>query len=302
VHGSLKELGRLLHSVSPTDGLHQTPIPGVHCIKVSSPARRSRDRWRASLSIVAQGSKEIVLGRTTYRVSEGQYVATPIQLPVISRVAVAQSVRPFLCLLIDMDPLTISEVSSRLTHESTQTGPDVVRAMFSGEATDRMQDAALRLVRLLRTPEDAPVLGALIVKELLYHLMQGPNGAAIRQFVHAGSKTHKVSQAIHVLKSELDREMDVPALAKLANMSRSAFFKHFKEVTAMSPIQYQKRLRLHEARRLMIEHGDSAESSSFKVGYKSASQFSREYSRMFGAPPARDVTSMRRSGRAALQR
>jgi transcriptional regulator GlxA family with amidase domain len=234
-------------------------------------------------------------------VSEGQYVATPIQLPVISRVAVAQSERPFLCLLIDMAPLTISEVSSRLTHESTQTGPDVVRAMFSGEATDRMLDAALRLVRLLRTPEDAPVLGALIVKELLYHLMQGPNGAAIRQFVHAGSKTHKVSQAIHALKSELDREMDVPALAKLANMSRSAFFKHFKEVTAMSPIQYQKRLRLHEARRLMIEHGDSAESSSFKVGYKSASQFSREYSRMFGAPPARDVTSMRRSGRAALQ-
>lgn len=301
MNGSVKELGRLLHSVSCTDGLHQTPIPGVYCIKVSSPARRSRDRWRASLSIVAQGSKEIVLGRRTYRVSEGQYVATPIQLPVISRVAVAQSERPFLCLLIDMAPLTISEVSSRLTRESTQTGPDVVRAMFSGEATERMLDAALRLVRLFRTPEDAPLLGALIVKELLYHLMQGPNGAAIRQFVHAGSKTHKVSQAIHVLKSELDREVDVPALAKLANMSRSAFFKHFKEVTAMSPIQYQKRLRLHEARRLMIEHGDSAESSSFKVGYKSASQFSREYSRMFGAPPARDVTSMRRSGRAALQ-
>ena len=298
---SPKELARLLHSCSPADGFHQTPVPGVYCIKVSNPTRRSKDRWRACLSIVAQESKEIVLGRKVYRLSEGQYVAAPIQLPVISRVASARSERPFLCLLIDMDPLTLSEVSARLTDETTETGASAVRAMFSGQATERMLEAAIRLVRLFRTPGDAPVLGALIVKELLYLLMTGPDGAAIRQFVHAGSKMHKVSQAIHVLKSELEREVDVPALAKIANMSRSAFFKHFREITAMSPIQYQKRLRLHEARRLMIEQGDSAESSSFKVGYKSASQFSREYSRMFGAPPARDVTKMKQSGRAVLQ-
>jgi AraC-like DNA-binding protein len=301
MNGALKELAQLLQSFSPADGFHQTPVPGVYCIKVSTPARRSRDRWRSSLSIVAQGGKEIVLGRKTYRLSEGQYVATPIQLPVISRVAAARSERPFLCVLIDMDPLAISEVSAGLTQESSETGLNALSAMFSGEASEAMLQAAVRLARLFGTAADAPVLGALIVRELLYLLMKGPDGAAIRQFVHAGSRMHKVCQAIHVLKSELDREVNVPALARIANMSRSAFFKHFREVTAMSPIQYQKRLRLHEARRLMLEHGDSAENSSFKVGYKSAAQFSREYSRMFGAPPARDVMKMRKSGRAAFQ-
>jgi transcriptional regulator GlxA family with amidase domain len=129
---------------------------------------------------------------------------------------------------------------------------------------------------------------------LLYLLMKGPEGAAIRQYVRAGSTMHRVSQAIHVLKSALDQDIDVSALAQTANMSRSAFFKHFKEVTAMSPIQYQKRLRLHEARRLMIEQGHSAEKSSFEVGYQSPSQFSREYSRMFGISPARDANRVKR--------
>jgi len=262
------------------------------------PTRRSKDRWRASLSIVVQGAKEIVLGRRVFRMTEGQYVATPIQLPVISRVAAASADKPFLCLMIDMDPLTMSEVSAGLSNESTREQLNPVRAMFSGEATDRLLEAAVRLVRLFRTPEDAAVLGALVIKEMLYLLMKGPEGAAIRQFVHSGSKMHQISHAIHALESELEKDVDVPALAQTANLSRSAFFKHFKQITSMSPIQYQKRLRLHEARRLMIEAGDSAESSSFKVGYKSASQFSREYSRMFGIPPARDAAKMRRSAQA----
>jgi AraC-like DNA-binding protein len=291
----LQELLQLLLAFSPADGFHETPVPGVHCIKVSKAARRSKDRWRASLSIVVQGAKEIVLGRKIFRMTAGQYVATPIQLPVISRVAAAARDRPFLCLLIHMDPLTISEVSARLRRESTRQQLNPVRAMFSGEASERMLEAAVRLVRLFRTPEDAPVLGALVVKEILYLLMNGPEGAAIRQFVHSGSKMHQISHAIHALESELEKEVDVPLLAKTANMSRSAFFKHFKQVTALSPIQYQKRLRLHEARRLMLERGDSAESSCFKVGYKSASQFSREYSRMFGIPPARDAAKMKSS-------
>jgi len=134
--------------------------------------------------------------------------------------------------------------------------------------------------------------------EMLYLLMKGPEGAAIRHFVRAGSKMHRISRAIHALESELDRDVSVPELAKMANISRAAFFAHFKEITAMSPVQYQKRLRLHEARRLMIEKADSAESCSYKVGYKSASQFSREYSRMFGAPPSRDTHRLRRAGQS----
>jgi AraC-like DNA-binding protein len=298
---TLQQLGQLIQGMSLADGFHKTPIPGVYCIKVSTPARRTKDRWRASLSIVVQGAKEILLGRKVFRLTDGQYVATPIPLPVISKVASATREKPFLCLLIDLDPLTINEVSARLTNYSIEETLNPVRSMFSGDATDRMLEAAVRLARLLRTPEDAPTLGALVVKEMIYLLMKGPEGSAIRQFVHSGSKTHRIYEAIHALKSELDKEVDVSALAKAANMSRSAFFKHFKQITAMSPIQYQKRLRLHEARRLMIEEEDTAESSSLKVGYNSASQFSREYSRMFGTPPARDATNMKESGQATFQ-
>src|SRR6266478_3721091 len=157
---------------------------------------------------------------------------------------------------------------------------------------------ALRLGRLFQVPEDAAVLGSLVIKEILYHLLKGADGPAIRQFVRSGSNMHKISQAIYSLRSELDDDVDVAALAKAANMSRSAFFKHFKEVTAMSPIQYQKRLRLLEARRLMVDEDETAERSSFRVGYRSASQFSREYARMFGVSPRRDTSKIRRVGSA----
>jgi transcriptional regulator GlxA family with amidase domain len=159
--------------------------------------------------------------------------------------------------------------------------------------------AAIRLARLFQTPEDAPVLGPLLIKEIFYHLLKSENGPAIHQFVRSGSKMHRVSQAIHTLRSELERDVDVTALAKTANMSRSTFFKHFKEVTAASPIQYQKRLRLLEARRLMTDENETAEGSAFKVGYNSASQFSREYSRMFGTSPLRDANKSKKLGSPA---
>lgn len=140
-----------------------------------------------------------------------------------------------------------------------------------------------------------------MIKEMFYHLLKGPDGPAIRQYVRSGSTMHKISQAIYSLQSELHDDVDVAALAKAANMCRSAFFKHFKEATAMSPIQYQKRLRLLEARRLMIDEGETAEGSAFRVGYNSASQFSREYSRMFGNAPLRDAMKMKRIGAAVHQ-
>ena len=170
-----------------------------------------------------------------------------------------------------------------------------LQAVFSGKATDKMMDAAVRLARLFQTPEDAPVLGPLAIRELLYHILKGPDGPAIRQFVRSGSTLHKISAAVHRLRADLSDDVDVASLSKEASMSRSAFFKHFKELTAMSPIQYQKHLRLLEARRLMIEAGESAEGSAFKVGYESASQFSREYSRMFGNSPLRDAVNIRRN-------
>jgi AraC-like DNA-binding protein len=278
---------------APGEGLQASPVPGVYCIKFSQTDRRTKRHWRACFGIVAQGCKEIVLGTEVYRAAEGHYTTTPIDLPVISRIASASREKPFLALLIQFDPLIVSEVAAQLEKDALNETANPVAAIFTGKASEPMLEAVVRLVKLFHTPADAPALGPLVVRELFYHLLKGADGPAIRQFVRAGSKMHKVSQAIFALRAGLNEEINIAALARTANMSRSAFFKHFKEVTAMSPIQYQKRLRLLEARRLMTENGETAEGSAFQVGYNSASQFSREYSRMFGNAPLRDALKMK---------
>lgn len=296
------DLAEIINLFSPGEGLHESPIPGIHCIKFSQPDRRTKRHWRASLGIVAQGCKEIVLGRDVFRFDEAHYIVAPIDLPVTSRIFSASREKPFLALLIDFNSLALSEVAAQLENDRPQESDNPLqRALFIGKASDKMLDAALRLGKLFQSPEDAPILGTLAVKEIFYHLLKGADGAAIRQFVRAGSKMHKISQAVYRLRSELSDEVDVAALANGANMSRSAFFDHFKEITAMSPIQYQKRLRLLEARRLMIDKDETAESSAFRVGYKSASQFSREYSRMFGNSPMRNALKIKKNGTPIYQ-
>jgi AraC-like DNA-binding protein len=289
-------LARMINFFSPGEGLNATPVPGVYCMKFYRTDRRTKRRWRACLGIIAQGCKEIVLEHDVYRCDEAHYSATPIDLPVLSRIASASPQKPFLAMLIDLHPTVLSEVSAQLNGNILGEPVKSLRALFVGKASDQMLEAAVRLGNLFHTPEDARVLGPLVVREMIYHLLKGSDGNAIRHFVRSGSKTHIISKCIYGLQSELNHDVDVPALAKAANMSRSAFFKHFKEVTAMSPIQYQKRLRLLEARRLMVNGGQTAEGSAYKVGYKSASQFSREYSRMFGNSPLRDATKLERNG------
>jgi AraC-like DNA-binding protein len=293
----LANLAKIIESCSPGDGLHETHVPGAYCLKFSQTDRRSKRHWRPCLGIIAQGCKELVLGPEIYRFDDGCYTAAPVSLPVVSRIAAASPRKPFLALLIDLDPLILSEISYQL--DIPKEPENALRAVFVGKASEQMLTAAIRLGNLFQTTNDAPILGPLVVKEIIYHLLRGENGPAIRQFARAGSKTHKISQAIHRIQSELSDDVDVPALAKAASMSRSAFFKHFKEVTTMSPIQYQKRLRLLEARRLMIDEGETAEGSAFKAGYRSASQFSREYSRMFGGPPLRNVIKLKNAGYVA---
>lgn len=296
------ELAKIIARFSPGDGLHASPVPGVHCIKFSQTDRPTKRHWRASLGIVVQGCKEIALGNELYRFDDAHYIAVPIDLPVTSCIFSASPEKPFLCLLIHLDWLALSEVAALVEKDLTKESDNPLqRAVFTGKASEQMLDAAIRLGKLFHTPEDAPVLGTLAIKEIFYYLLKGADGSAIRQFVRAGSKMHKISQAVYSLKSELSDEIDVAALAKSANMSRSAFFYHFKEMTAMSPIQYQKRLRLLEARRLMIDEDETAESSALRVGYKSASQFSREYSRMFGSSPLRNAVKIKKTGSPIYQ-
>lgn len=293
------DLARLVDRNAPEDGIRESPLAGTQCMKFSHPTQRAKSCWGSSLCIVAQGCKEIVLGRAVYRSEDAHYIATPIDLPVTSRVASASPEKPFLCLKLALDPMLLSEVHAQIERDSPGEPESLARGVFVGRASDRMLEAAIRLGELFQTPEDIPVLGPLIIKEIFYHLLKGADGPAIRQLVRSGSKLHRISQAIYALKTDLSDALDVNTLAEAAGMSRSAFFKHFKEVTSLSPIQYQKRLRLLEARRLMIEEGETAEGSAFQVGYKSASQFSREYSRMFGIPPFKHAVETRQTARAA---
>lgn len=284
------QLAEIMNDLPFKEGRQSTSVPGVYCVKYSQAddnyAKRS---WSACFAIVVQGCKEIILDQDIYRCEDNYYTATPVVLPVISKVTKASPEKPFIAILIDLDPYILSEVAIQLEKDFPKETKTPLRAIFSGKANEKIIEPLIRLSKLFQTPEDAIVLGPLIVKEIFYRLLKEPGGSSIRQFVNSGSKMHKICQIIYKLKSELSDEINVAALAKEANMSRSAFFRSFNDVTSMSPIQYQKRLRLLEARRLMIEQEETAESSAFKVGYKSVSQFSREYSRMFDNSPIRDV-------------
>jgi AraC-like DNA-binding protein len=286
----------IIRFFAPVEGFNATPVPRVYCLKFSQSEHFSRRRWRACLAIMAQGRKEIILERDVYHCDEKHYTAALVDLPVVSRVTSASPQKPFLAIKIDLDPMVLSEISAQLSEDNNGESEKSLRAIFIGETKPEMLESAVRLGKLFYTPEDARVVGPLVVREMIYHLLKGSDGNAIRRFIRSGSKTHIISQCIYGLQSELNHDVDVPALAKASRMSRSAFFKHFKEVTAMSPIQYQKRLRLLEARRLMVDGGETAEASAFKVGYKSASQFSREYSRMFGNSPLRDAVKLKLNG------
>ena len=286
--GNRSLLCELILKHAGQEGLNATSIPGVRCLKFTKATPSVKGEWARSFVIVAQGQKEIELVENVYRYGQAHYIAAPLDLPVVSRVRKASPTEPYLALLLSFDPIELSEVSSQmpLTPE-TDSNLDSY-GLFSGKVSDDMLEAAVRLAKLLSKPEDAKVLAPLVIREIYYHLLRSSNGTAIRQFSKSGTRMHKIAKSIRNLKQNLSDSIDVATLAERVNMSRTDFFRAFKEITAMSPIQYQKRLRLAEARRLIFEESETAESASYKVGYMSTSQFSREYTRVYGQAPIRD--------------
>lgn len=291
------QLAEAIAAHAPQEGLNPLPLTGMHCIKLARSTPPRQQHWRATLGIAAQGCKEIHLGESPHRLEAAHYIASPIDLPVTSRI-VATAEQPFLCLRLDFDPLLLSEIAAQLDPVPLPSTPQ--HALYVGAASEAMLDSALRLLTHVHDPQSARVLGPLIQRELYYHLLQSPNGAAIRQFVRAGDTLQAVYAAIHHLRSQLHADLDVGELAASVQMSRSSFHKRFREATAMSPIQYQKQLRLLEARRLMREMGENAERAAYAVGYRSPSQFSREYTRFFGQPPRRDRLQLQADHTPAL--
>ena len=272
------------------EGIHPTAVSGLQIVRSDRTTLPMCNLYTPSLCLVVQGGKEAVVGGQLLAFGAGEYLVTSVDLPATGRITQASGERPFLCLVMDLDPVIIYGILQDLD-------PAPAAGKTSGVFVDRadplLLDAVLRLLRSLDHPGDARILAPLAKREISYRLLQSPYGPSVRLLGVAGSRTQRIAKAVHWIRSHFDQPMKIEDLALQANMSPSAFFTHFKQVTRLSPLQYQKALRLQEARRLLgTEIGDAA-TAAYRVGYESASQFSREYARAFGLPPMMDVGRMR---------
>ncbi|MGH3382155.1 MAG: AraC family transcriptional regulator [Actinoallomurus sp.] len=247
------------------------------------------------MALVAQGAKCAVLGDRTYDYHAGQYLAVSIDLPVTGNYTQAGPECPFLGVGLALEPAAIAELlletedRGRIGRATTQSGITV------SDASAELLDALVRMLRLLDHPADAPVLAPVIKKEILWRLITGPQGAMVRQIGLADSSLTQVGRAIRWIRENHTETLRIEQLARLATMSPTSLHRHFREITAMTPVQYQKRIRLHEARLLLVDRTHDVATVGYMVGYESTSQFSREYRRQFGAPPGRDAERLRRS-------
>jgi AraC-like DNA-binding protein len=288
----MNELGTLVARHSPGDGMHATKVGGLICIRLSEPHMQLPSVYQPSICVIVQGAKQVLLEEEIYRYAPPQFLAVSVDLPLTGQVIEGSAAKPYLCLAIEIDARLIADLIAQ-SGDASWSRAETSRGLFVGEMDGPMQETALRLARLLDAPGDIPVLAPLAMREFHYRLLKSPYGPAIAQMAIAGSNTHKIGQIIRRIKTQLASPIRVDELASMANMSPSSFHQHFKAVTAMSPVQYQKRLRLTEARHILLAEKSDAASAAYRVGYQSVSQFSREYARMFGAPPIRDVESLR---------
>ncbi|CAA9554817.1 MAG: Transcriptional regulator, AraC family [uncultured Thermomicrobiales bacterium] len=269
-----------------------TAIDGLTILRSNQERPPAHLIFKPALCLVLQGAKWANFGDKRYDYRAGQALVVSVELPALGRVAEASPAEPYLGVIIEFDLAAMREVMENLAtrpEPSTELGPGV----FVSDVDGPMADCALRLIRLLDTPDAIPILAPLIMRELSYWLLTGPRGGDIARIALANSHSRQLVRAIHLLRDRFMDPMRIEELAMTAGMSPSAFHRQFKAFTSMSPLQYQKQLRLLEARRLMATDAANAETAAFQVGYESSSQFSREYSRMFGTPPRRDIMALR---------
>jgi AraC-like DNA-binding protein len=290
---TLLELRRLLERHSGHDGIHTTPIPGLSFLRASAPNDQPLHMiHEAALCLIVQGAKQVMLGGQIYAYDALRFLVVSVDVPITAQVMQASAAMPYLCFRLDLDPHEIAAMilQTRMLAAAPREG---LAALSLVKTSAELLDAALRLARLLDTPEDIAPLAPLAKQEILYRLLKGEQGMRLRQIAAADSHAQRISRAISRLKQHFDQPLDIEAIAREAHMSRSSFHHHFKSITSMSPLQYQKQLRLQEARRLMLMHAIDAATAGHRVGYESASQFGREYARLFGNAPARDLKRLR---------
>jgi len=286
------ELAALIERMTFADGRQDTALPALTFWRFSNPTAPTHVMQQPAVYIVVQGRKQIIVADKTYRYDPSQYLAVSLELPAIGRVVKASPEEPYLCITLEVDP---RELASLIVEAGLPAPRDVHdgRALYVSPLDSPLLDALLRLVRLLDAPKDIPVLAPLILRELQYRLLQGEPHGRLAEIAIGDSRLRRVAGAITWIKEHFAEPLKIETLAKRVNMSPSALHSHFKAVAAMSPIQYQKRLRLQEARRRLLSDGTNAETVAYEVGYASASQFSREYVRLFGQPPRRDAERVR---------
>lgn len=277
---------------APQDGTWECRLPGVKLIRSSRATTPMPVIYEPTVCFVAQGRKRAMLGNRTYVYDTARHLVATVGLSVTGSVITASEAEPYLCLQLDLDLAELVELAVRHPGRPVDRGR-IGAGLTLGQTTPALLDAALRLVGLLDAPDDIEALAPLITREILYRLLSGPDGEIIRSIAQPDSRLSQVARAIAWIRSHFREACRIEDAADVAGMSRSSFHLHFKAVAAMSPIEFRTRLRLQEARRLMVGEGIDAASAGFQVGYGSPSQFSRDYSRLFGSPPATHAARLR---------
>ncbi len=271
----------------------QTPLPGMTLLACDAPTEPVQAMYQPAFCVIIQGAKRTVLGNRICEYDGGKYLVVSVDLPVTGRVIKASAAEPYLAVAMQLDPVAVATL---LLERDAGGGSSVESSGLAvSTLTPELLDPVVRLMRLLECPTDIPVLAPLIQREILWRLLASEQGAMVRQIGSADSHLAQIGRAIRWLRSNFAASLRIDDLARLTGMSAPSFYRHFRAVTAMSPLQYQKQIRLQEARALLIAQRSDVAGVGFEVGYDSPSQFSREYSRFFGAPPGKDAVRLRTS-------
>ncbi|EOI6604022.1 AraC family transcriptional regulator N-terminal domain-containing protein [Vibrio parahaemolyticus] len=287
-----QKLAKLIERWTGNANQYDTPISGLRFSRWTTPTPPTSYTHNPSICLIAQGRKRVLLGEESFIYDANHFLISSVDLPIIANIIEASEEQPYLGLIMELDLTEISQliVDSELAFTQSK---EAQKGIAVGELSESLLDAFVRLAELLDEGQNIKILAPIIKREIFYRLLMSEQGTRLHQIVTAGSHSHQIAKAIDWLKNNFVKPLSVGDLASYTGMSKSSFYTHFRSMTSMTPLQFQKKLRLSEARRLMLTENLDAMAATFKVGYESPSQFSREYSRLFGAPPSKDIKSLR---------
>ncbi|EIV8658787.1 AraC family transcriptional regulator [Vibrio parahaemolyticus] len=287
-----QKLAKLIDRWTGNANQYDTPISGLRFSRWTTPTPPTSYTHNPSICLIAQGRKRVLLGEESFIYDANHFLISSVDLPIIANIIEASEELPYLGLIMELDLTEISQliVDSELAFTQAK---EAQKGIAVGELSESLLDAFVRLAELLDEGQNIKILAPIIKREIFYRLLMSEQGTRLHQIVTAGSHSHQIAKAIDWLKNNFVKPLSVGDLASFTGMSKSSFYTHFRSMTSMTPLQFQKKLRLSEARRLMLTENLDAMAATFKVGYESPSQFSREYSRLFGAPPSKDIKSLR---------